>query len=410
MMFFGLCNARAKTRAGGAPVDDKRSRRGQRSRRGDAGFTLIELMISLLIASIMVGLVFAIYTRMSVAYRGQSAVSELQQALRAAKDYMGKHVRAAGYMIPNGFEFAGAAGVVPPVVMDNDPAAGDATFNPDELRVYYADPSAMAKIVSPAANNPYPSVSVDDVDEFAVGDVAVIVRLRALSNGVLPGDAKIAEYDACVVQITGVTAGAPGTIDLAGSAAAYNTATNAHCEDVLSSTSSLGTAGLGAAMMYRFVGRAFRIDPDPARRSLALLQVSPSGGLVANDWEDMGVGFTDLQIAVRYFENGDLLDSDGDGDAVRDWYSGVVVPPPAAMPMEVSVSLAVRTVNQVNLVATGSTPEFTEGNPDHNRLGDSPSIPLAGVPDAARPAQYQGNHIYRWASMRLDLRNLGVGR
>jgi prepilin-type N-terminal cleavage/methylation domain-containing protein len=376
-------------------------RRCRQVRRGEAGFTLIELMISLLIASIMVGLVFAIYTRMSVAYRGQSAVSELQQALRASKDQVVKHVRSAGHMIPNGFEFAGTGGVVQPIVVNNDPAAGDATFNPDELRVYYADASAMAAIVSPPPAPPYPSLSVDDVDEFEVGDVAVIVRLKALS-GAAAGVAAIAQYDACVVKITGVTPGTPGTIDFASSAAPYNTATNAHCQNALT--------GGGVSTLYRFVGRAFRIDPDPARRALALLQVSPSGGLVANDWQDMGVGFTDLQLAVRYYEDGDAVDVDGDGDPTRDWYSGAAPPLLAAMPMEVSLSLAVRTVNQVNLVATGSTPNFTEGNPDHNRFGDAPSIALAGVPNAARPAQYQGNHIYRWASVRIDLRNLGVGR
>lgn len=374
-------------------------------RRGERGLTLIELMIALLVASLLVGMVFSIYTRMSVAYRAQSSVSELQQSLHAAKTQVAKHVRAAGYVIPDGFALSGVGTPQQPVVVVNDILTGDADFNADELRVFYADADATAEIIALTTVGDQTSVNVDDESTFAIGDLVVISNPKELTGGG-PGVAAIAGYDACVVRITNIAVGAPDVITFDASAADFNTATNTHCNGAL----AIGAPRPANPMMYRLVGRAYRIDPDPSRRSLGVLQVSPSGTLIANDWEDLGIGFTDLQLAARYFENGDSIDADGDGDATRDWYSGAVAPPANAVLIELSVSLAVRTTREVDLVGTSATPNFTENDPDHNRLGDSPSITLSGVPDASRPEQYRGNHIYRWTSMRIDVRNLGVGR
>lgn len=381
-----------------------RLRMKRRVRPGQRGFTLIELMIALLISSLMVGLVFSIYTRMSVAYRGQSAVSELQQSLQAAKLQIEQPVRSAGHLIPDGFKVQTGA-LIPPLVVQNL-LSNDVTFPADLIKVYYADASAMAAITAPPPPN-FSSVTVDDADNFVIGDLAVIVNPK-LTAPLNPGMAQLASYDACVVRVTNIVL--PNQIEFGAADPVFNADPNAHCTD------ALNMAGPGKPMIYRFGSRAYRIDPSAATRSLGILQMSRTGGLIeeltgggTSDWEAMGVGFTDLQIATRYYD-ANALDEDGDGDAARDWYSGAVAAPAGAVPLEVSVSLALRTTQEATTVPTSATPDFLVGNANHNRLGDSDAIPLAGVADAARPVQHRGNHIYRYFSMRIDLRNLGVGR
>ena len=63
-----------------------------RAPRRRAGFTLIELMIALTISALLVGMILAIFTRMSTAYRSQQYVAELQRTLTAAHDVIGRDV------------------------------------------------------------------------------------------------------------------------------------------------------------------------------------------------------------------------------------------------------------------------------------------------------------------------------
>lgn len=370
-----------------------------------AGFTLIELMISLLVAAILVAMAFSVYTQLSVAYRSQSEVSELQQTLRAAKLHISKHVRAAGHLIPNGFALNGQVELVPGLSVVNDDVPAENTFSPDRLTVFYADASAIAVINDriPASPNTN-TVEVDNAEDFTLDDLAFIVNPRA-APVTTAGQAPIVGYDACLVKITNITLGSPGSIQFDGSGAPFNTSQNQHCDTALDLSRS--------PVMYRAMARSFRIAPDLTDRRKGLLQMSPTGGLVADDWQIIGVGFTNLQLAVRYFEEGDGVDADAlDTDPERDWYSGVTAPPVGAVPIEVTLSLELRPTHNLDVVPTATTPSFIEenGDVDHNRIGDWASVTLAGVDDAARPEQYRGNHIYRWSTTRIDVRNLGVGR
>lgn len=387
------------------------------------GLTLIELMVAMLVGSLIVGLIFAIYVRMSTAYRAQAVVGELQQTLRAARHLVESDIRNAGFSIPNGFNTIAIDGSVDllPAVDVVDAAGGE---TPDVLRVAYADGSAVSRVVAfPSATH----VEVDDVDNFEVGDLAVLVNpLMVVNTAAGPDAALVATYEACVVQVTAVVVGAPNEIHFDSGGAPYNSDTNPHCAarpDGMGGTID-GVSDLtpdGETMMYRFVARSYRIDPN--RKESSVFQMSPSGELIADDWVDMGIGFTDFQVATRYFEEGDATDSDADGDATRDWYSSdnqetpdtTLTRPLTAILTQVSVSFAVRTNESVDIVATAATPAFIDNsNPpnsvNHNRLGNSASITLSGVADASRPVEHRGNHIYRWSSSMVDVRNIGIGR
>lgn len=379
-------------------------------------------MVAMVVGSLIIGLVFAIYVRMSTAYRAQQVVGELQQTLRAARHLVESDVRSAGFMIPNGFRtISVGADTALPAVDIVDAADGE---TPDVLRLGYADGSAVARVLTfPSATH----VEVDDVDNFEVGDLAVLVNPQLVANTSGGANAaEIATFEACIVEVTTITVGAPSEIHFDSAGAPYNSDTNPHCGPGTNfdGTPADGVMDLttdGETMMYRFVARSYRIDPN--RKDASVFQMSPSGELIADDWIDMGIGFTDFQIASRYFEEGNLDDFDGDLDLERDWYSSdnqenpdtTLTRPANATLIQVSLSFAVRTNESVDVVSSAATPAFIDNsNPpnsvDHNRLGNSASHTLTGVDDASRDEEHRGNHIYRWSSSMVDVRNLGVGR
>lgn len=61
------------------------------------GFTLVELMITVLLASLIMAAVYTAYLSMQRSYLAQEQVSEMQQTLRAAVDMMVREIRMAGY-------------------------------------------------------------------------------------------------------------------------------------------------------------------------------------------------------------------------------------------------------------------------------------------------------------------------
>ena len=384
-------------------------------RRGQAGFTLVELMVALVVSTILVALVLAIFTRMSMAYRSQQQVSELQQVLQAAQ-YTAQHdLRQAGDQMAQGFRWAGDPNTVPAVRITNR------SDGPDELAIFYADTTAQARMVGA----PGLTANVDDASQFLAGDVVVVVANDG--NVTNPHQtnpdgtdaegtkwATIAKYVSCVRQIEDIT----GVTITFTSNAPWGDGTNSITCD---------TAWADRSMIYRLVARAYRIDP--ARRELGVLQMSPTGGLIANDWQDLGIGFTDFQVASRWYELAQSaarvgIDTpDPDADPVKDWYSGDDQTAltqsydrndPANMPyerlLEVSLTFVVRTQQAVEGIASSRTPDLIgTADPAFNQVTDHPSFVVEGVPDALRPVELRGNNIYRYSTAAVDVRNTGVG-
>jgi type IV pilus assembly protein PilW len=61
------------------------------------GFTLVEIMVSLVISSFVVAGIYSVYTIQQRSYKAQEQVAELQQVLRSALDFMTRDIRMAGY-------------------------------------------------------------------------------------------------------------------------------------------------------------------------------------------------------------------------------------------------------------------------------------------------------------------------
>src|SRR3954465_10134848 len=78
------------------------TRSGTRSRQ--RGFTLIELMVALLVSSLLVGMILAIFSRMSLAYRGQQQIAGVQEVRAAARAAIELNAKQAGLGMPQGFK------------------------------------------------------------------------------------------------------------------------------------------------------------------------------------------------------------------------------------------------------------------------------------------------------------------
>lgn len=393
-----------------------------RARRRQHGFTLVEIMVSLVISAVLVGMILSVFSRMTLAYRGQQGVAELQQILAAAQNMIERDLRMAGNQMPEGFFLSMDTSLHQPVEIDNNGSG----FGPDELHIFYADTGAQARVmlinnaslIGQDVNAPLTTITVDDAGDFVDGEVVVLSR--SMKN--LEGDQ--VRYFACVLQIEQI-AGTVLNIDGAGN---WGSANNDHCDGVRTGDNT------NSWMIYRFRARGYRIDS--ARRDLAVLQFSATAGLF-DDWQDLGVGFTDLQIASRWDDTGNAAEAgdtaDLDTDATREWWSDITQTAktnpivvdagdpvyrdgsydlvPRSTIVALRVSVVVRTHSKVDVVPSQRTPALIDtARSSNNDLGDRDYVQLEGVADAARPQELRGEHVYRYATIGVDLRNMGVNK
>jgi hypothetical protein len=209
----------------------------------------------------------------------------------------------------------------------------------------------------------------------------------------------------CVLMITGIVEGGPKLQHNPGAGNPYNSVQNGQCD-------ALGNVwGADRCTVFaRYHSRGYRIRPGDPR---GILEVSPSGMAVADDWEPLATGVIDLQAAIRVWDD-DGVDQDGDGDPARDWYSGdnmeSIVTASGVRILGASVSLVARTTAEISGPGTAALPAFSvEGNLAHNRLGDREAVTLAPPVTTDPELPTYGNHAYRWTTATIDLRNVGVG-
>ncbi|RWX49753.1 Type IV pilin N-term methylation site GFxxxE [Candidatus Electrothrix communis] len=74
----------------------------QRREQKENGFTLIEVMVSMVIASFVFAGIYGVYTIQQRSYTVQEQVSEMQQKGRAALDFLVRDIRMARYNDPDG--------------------------------------------------------------------------------------------------------------------------------------------------------------------------------------------------------------------------------------------------------------------------------------------------------------------
>jgi prepilin-type N-terminal cleavage/methylation domain-containing protein len=370
------------------------------NRTRQRGFTLIELMVALLVSSLLVGMILAIFSRMSLAYRGQQQIAGVQQVLAAARAAIELDAKQAGLGMPQGFKTAVAAATQSPVQVINS------STGPDQIALFYIDPSAQALVNSDAAALTGGAVTVADVVTatipFQVGDVVVLTTSSTATNPLSITNPDIATYDACVLRVASVTVNAAPTPSkyTFDTAAPWGSAGESHCTTVIPSRT----------MMYRFVAHAYRIDTTAPK--IGALERSTTGNLTnAEVWEELAYGFSDLQTAVRRYDPA-ATDLDGDGDTNYNWYSSANLGPAqlagGATVLGMSISLVAHTDRNVEGIATGASPDLI-GSPSaaNNPIGDHGTVALPAAPP--NEVLMPGQRIYRYTTFQVDFRNLGVG-
>jgi prepilin-type N-terminal cleavage/methylation domain-containing protein len=402
----------------------KPSHRDGASRRGERGVTLIELMVSVVVGSMLVGFVFDIHGRMSTAFRAQNNIGSLQQGIRAANELMARDIRQAGFMMPDGafvssafnpatspvVQVAGGNNFVPGFSVFNNPEGrGDDQMQPDRVHVFYADPDPTYQAVVVGDVTPI-SVGVNTSSIFQPGELVLLARQDPAPHphplgGNLP---MVTKYFACVVEVTGSFGGSsPSGFDqLFFEPSAFNTAANEHCfiptQTALVDPSAPGV--VGKTQVFRLVARAYRIDVS--RELMAPLEIDVTGGLL-NAWAIMGIGFVDLQVTQRFVEEvSDGADPDNDSNFRMDWYSAGGPFPLNSHLTQVGIGLVARTARPVEGVRSTEIPVLYDlaSNPprNNNPLGDAVGPKLLTNPE------YSGDHVYRHSYMSVDMRNIGV--
>jgi type II secretory pathway pseudopilin PulG len=376
--------------------------------REQSGLTIVEILVSVLLVAIAVAFTFGMQVRTSNGFRDQSSVAEVQQTLRSATDLIVKDLRQAGLLatgVYNGAYNGGLTSMSPVLVTDN--AAGDGT---DVITLTYADESTVVHIQTGGPNFNSAETLVDTWGDFHDGDVLMAVRTRPCNQ---PSGTPIPVGGGCVLQITGLTPGGPKIQHHPGGT--YNLTGNSQCTNPGTDMSYAGGANGnscwndGYTVFVRAVNRSYRIKPGDPR---GVLQMSPSGGAIANDWVDLALGIVDLQVAVRIYEPAGTIDRDGDGDARRNWYSGSTLAATLAtagnVPLEVSVTLVAKTTKEVSGPTVTKTADiFEAGKPlDNNRVGNHAGTNL---PVASSSSPYYGSFVYRSYTATVDLRNVGIG-
>jgi prepilin-type N-terminal cleavage/methylation domain-containing protein len=105
------------------------------ARRLKAGFTLIEIMVALFIASIVLAAIYGVYAIQTRSYTTQNVAAEVQQVARAAVTYMAEEIMMAG-LDPTGMTSAGieeATDKTMHFTLDYDMDGGLATDNIENI-------------------------------------------------------------------------------------------------------------------------------------------------------------------------------------------------------------------------------------------------------------------------------------
>jgi prepilin-type N-terminal cleavage/methylation domain-containing protein len=140
------------------------------ARNKNAGFTLVEILIALLIASIVISVAFELYITQHNQLLVQEDVSDIQANARAAAEMLAKEIRKTGYLLPS---------IVTPIDgMDSDP---------DTMVIRYATPALAGIVLQQNMADQYADLCCmgNNLDALTAGDWVYIYDEAADTGEVL---------------------------------------------------------------------------------------------------------------------------------------------------------------------------------------------------------------------------------
>jgi type IV pilus assembly protein PilW len=331
-------------------------RRHRRQRANQHGFTMVELMISLVLVAIVIGLMMQIAVVMLSGFKEQREALELSRNARAASELLSEAVRNASAGVTNGnvLDAVGCNAVKGITVTNHDDA-------PDEIELIYASggivTSSRVEIDSSTTTIP-----VVDATGIVAGDNVI------LSNSILnPTMIQGRLVPILNVGAPGVTTDLTTQTDLCSGSAPMPTGSDAF---------KIGTLVIRA----RYAKLAVEVGAD----GVPMLTMDPDG-IGPADPEILAEGIEDIQFAVGVDLDGDsaILDLN---DTTDEWFYNAPGDPD---PEDISLGRwrAIRvTVTAQDLLNRGSS---------------------ARPANEDRPAGAVDTHRRRTLRTQIEIRNLG---
>jgi prepilin-type N-terminal cleavage/methylation domain-containing protein len=328
----------------------------KRARRGEAGFTLIEMMIAVTLFAVVIGVALQIAIVVTQGFETTREAQEAERGARGSLEYMSDVVRASSTGSPNGdakdaVGCTGAAGIpVSALSVENH------SDQPDKLTVIYALPGALTSLRSAFTSG---SGNFDVLD----------------STGLTAGDSVIVSDGATARLVKAVTISAPSGLATIGTIAPASA-----CPAVTFPNYSVGALVVRARVARFYVANAS--DGTP------MLWMDPDGDGPAPG-EPLAEGVEDMQIAVGIDLNGDGVITDN-GNTTDEWFynaPGDPAPPdPSVTPWTaLRITLVSRTIHDTGVATQSARPALED-----------------------RPAGTADIHRRRLMSSVIEIRNLEV--
>ena len=149
--------------------------------RREEGFTIIELMITLVLSAVVTAAIYAVFITQQKTYAVQSGVTDMQQNARAALMLMVRDMRMAGAGVGSSFSVDDYAGTAITASTTVTQGTGN---NPDTLTLVYATEPDTAAFVSTVGSNVVTLTDVsalsnnDNISFETVGDVYQISNIN----------------------------------------------------------------------------------------------------------------------------------------------------------------------------------------------------------------------------------------
>jgi prepilin-type N-terminal cleavage/methylation domain-containing protein len=319
----------------------------------EAGFTLIEMMIAVMLFAVVIGVALQVALTVTQGFQTTREAQAAERGARGSLEYISDVVRASSTGAP-GADLRDASACTPAAAI----AVENHTDAPDVVTVVYALPGTLTSLRSAFAGNAG-SFDVLDATGLTAGDSVIV------SDGTTGRLVKV------------VTLSSPS-----GPATIGTVAPVSSCPAVSWPASGYGVG----ALVLR--GRVARFYVAAASDGTPMLWMDPDGDGPAAP-EPLAEGVEDLQIAVGIDLNGDGVITDN-ASTTDEWFYNAPGDPPPPDPSvtpwtALRISLVARTIGDRGTVAQSARPA----------LEDRP----AGAPDIYRR---------RLMSSVVEIRNLEV--
>ena len=144
------------------PIIHCRNQKSRHPLRQNAGMTIIELLIAVVLSAIVAGAALDFYVTQHESLITQENISEMQQSLRVCAEELSSKLRNAGASLPTGL--AGVAG------QDTNPDTIMVRFNSAPYSLYVGDHTQKQQA------NPIHVLRFSDLTGYSVGDRVYIYR------------------------------------------------------------------------------------------------------------------------------------------------------------------------------------------------------------------------------------------